>query len=67
MYVVERHGEAVAAVVPIEFHDQWKRASEELFARMRGTSERADLSEVECLRLANDTVHAVGRESLAVR
>jgi prevent-host-death family protein len=25
-YVVERHGEPVAAVVPIEVYNQWKRA-----------------------------------------
>lgn len=58
-YVVERHGEAVAAVVPIEVYAQWKRTREEFFTRMRQTSERANLGEDEALRLANEAVAAV--------
>src|SRR5436190_771346 len=46
--LVERHGEPVAAVVPIEVYQQWKQARGELYARVRarhGMSEQ-QLAEV---------------------
>ena len=33
-YLVERHGEAVAAVVPIEVYRQWKNARKAFFDRL---------------------------------
>lgn len=37
-FVVERHGDAVAAVVPIEVYEQWQRRREAFFAKMRAAS-----------------------------
>lgn len=34
-YIINRHGQPAAAVVPIEVYRQWKREREELFALIR--------------------------------
>src|SRR5215212_2632310 len=57
--VVERHGEPIAAVVPIDVYNQWKRSRSEFFDRMRQASERADLSAEEADQLAAEAVKAV--------
>lgn len=57
--VVERHGEPVAAVVPIDVYNQWKRSREQFFERMSRASERANLSPEEADQLAADAVKAV--------
>ena len=58
-FVVERHGEPVAAVVPIEVYQQWKNARDDFFARIRAASERADLPPDEAEALADEAVRAV--------
>lgn len=58
-YVVERHGEAVAAVVPIEVYQQWKRRREAFFAKMRAASERAGMPEDEADKLVGEAVRVV--------
>lgn len=57
--VVARHGEPIAAVVPISVYEQWKRAREAFFDRLEATAQRASLTEDEALALANDAVRAV--------
>jgi prevent-host-death family protein len=57
--VVERHGEPVAAVVPIDVYNQWKRSRAEFFERMRRAAEQADLSPEEADQLAAEAVMAV--------
>ncbi len=61
-YVVERHGKAVAAVVPVEVYEQWKRARAEFFAKLRALAETANLSPEEADRLASEAVRAVREE-----
>lgn len=58
-FVVERHGEPIAAVVPIEVHEQWKRARGAFFAQMREIAELASLSPEEADALAAEAVQAV--------
>lgn len=58
-YVVEYHGEPVAAVVPIQLYEQWKRRREAFFDKMRLTAERANLSEEEAMTLAQEAIQAV--------
>lgn len=58
-FVVERHGLAVAAVVPMEVYEQWKQARREFFAKVRAAAVRADLSPDEADELASDAVTAV--------
>lgn len=58
-YVVERHGKPVAAVVPIEVYEQWKRARSEFFRQVRALSEVADMSPEGAEALAAEGVRAV--------
>ena len=57
--VVERHGEPIAVVIPMDVYNQWKRLRSELFGRMREASERANLSAEEADDLAAEAVAAV--------
>ncbi len=58
-YVVEYHGEPVAAVVPIELYEQWKREREAFFDKLEAISERANLPPDEADALAHEAVQAV--------
>ena len=58
-FVVERHEEPVAAVVPTEVYEQWKEARGAFFARVRAASERADLPSDDAEALADEAVGAV--------
>jgi prevent-host-death family protein len=61
-YVVERHGEPVAAVVPIRLYEQWKRERDAFFDRMEAIAERANMSEDEAMALALEAQRAVRAE-----
>jgi len=58
-YVVEQDGVPLAAVVPFALYSQWKGRHEGFFGQMRETADRADLSEAEALRLADEAKRAV--------
>lgn len=58
-YVVERHGEAVAVVVPIEVYEQWKRERTAFFEGIREAQRQADLSPEEGAKLAEGAVRAI--------
>jgi hypothetical protein len=64
--VVEKNGEPVAAVVPIEMYEKWKQRREAFFRRIREAAERSkhyeDVSEEETMRVANEAVKAVRTE-----
>jgi prevent-host-death family protein len=60
-FVVERHGEPIAALVPIEVYEQWKRNRAAFFARWKKVAERSILSEQEAMALAKESVTAVRR------
>lgn len=61
-YVVERHGEPVAAVVPIEVYKQWKRMREAFFAKIRAAAEHANMTPEEAGALAEEALRAVRSE-----
>lgn len=50
--VIESHGEAVAAMVPIHVLDNLESEREHFFETMQQASERANLSEEEAMELA---------------
>lgn len=58
-FVVERHGEPVAAVVPIDIYNKWKKAREAFFAKIRKISDQGNLTPKEADRLASEAVQAV--------
>lgn len=61
-YVVEYHGEPVAAVVPIEDYAKWKQRREEFFDRMRATAERANVPYEEAIELVEEAIQATRNE-----
>lgn len=60
-YVVEYHGEPVAAVVPIELYAQWKRDREAFFDRLEAAAARANRAPTEAEALAEEAGEAVRR------
>lgn len=58
-YLLERQGEPVAAVVPLELYEQWQRAREAFFSQLQAVSEHAGLDSGEAEELADEAVHAV--------
>ena len=58
-FVVERHGEEVAAIVPIGVYTEWKGARTAFFDKIRAVSERANLPSKEADTLAAKAVRAV--------
>jgi prevent-host-death family protein len=58
-FIVERHGEPVAAVVPIGVYEQWKRARESFFDRMEAIGRRVDMPEDEAEQLVQEAIGAV--------
>jgi prevent-host-death family protein len=57
--VVERNGEPIAAVVPIEVYEQWKRRRDAFFDTVEQVAARSPLSEVEAQALVSKAVTAV--------
>ncbi len=57
-YVLEYHGEPVAAVVPMALYDGWKRRREAFFDRLEEMAATADLPPEEAERLAAEAVRA---------
>jgi len=58
-YVVERHGEAIAAVVPIALYEQWKRERSAFFDRMEAIARRANVPEQEAEQLVAEAIREV--------
>lgn len=61
-YVVEQHGEPIAAIVPITLYEQWKQAREAFFDRVERTAQRVDMNEDEAMALALEAQQAVRAE-----
>ena len=57
--IVEKHGEAVAVVVPVEVYKQWQRSRQRVVEKMKEMASRADLSPEEADALAAEAVEWV--------
>lgn len=57
--VVERHGEPIAAVVPMEVYRQWQRSRQAFFDRIRAVADGANLAEDEAAELVDAAITAV--------
>ncbi|MBI2908969.1 MAG: type II toxin-antitoxin system Phd/YefM family antitoxin [Chloroflexi bacterium] len=62
MYIVEKNGEPVAAVVPMHMYEKWKKEREEFFDWMEEAAKRANMEPDEADRLAAEAVRAVREE-----
>jgi prevent-host-death family protein len=66
-YIVERHGQPVAAVVPLQVVEKWRRDRERFFDQLHEIQQRANLSEEEATALVAEAVAAVRAEEAAHR
>ncbi len=60
--VVEKNGQRIAAIVPIQILDDWEKEQQEFFDDLRQIGEASGLSEGEAMRLANEAVEEVRAE-----
>ncbi len=61
-FIIERHGEPVAALVPIEVYEYWKKGRNALFEKWRAAAERANMSPEEADALAEEAVQSIRSE-----
>jgi prevent-host-death family protein len=54
--VIERHGEPVAVVVPVEVYKQWQRSRQTFFRKLQEMAEQANMSPEEADELAAEAV-----------
>ena len=66
-FVVEEEGKPVAAVVPLQIYNTWKKESKRFFTTMREAAKTANLSEEEADRLADEAVKAVRAQERAAK
>lgn len=71
-FVVERHGEAVAAVVPLRIYEKWKREQDDFLSILHKAQQNSarnypDMTEEEAMELALEAVAAVRAEMRAER
>src|SRR5437899_2962359 len=68
--IIERHGEPVAAVVPVTVLRQWQCSRKEAFDKLREISERASerakLTEEEADELIEEAIRAVRSRQVVV-
>ena len=63
-YIIVRHGEPAAAVVPMEVYLQWKRERAELFDLIRNVrAENADADPNEAMKVVLEAQQAVRRSA----
>lgn len=62
-YVIERHGEPVAALVPIAVYEQMKRERTAFFERARAIAAEVNLSPEEAEALVAEAIAAVRAET----
>src|SRR5215210_7578476 len=60
--VVEKNGERLAAIVPIQMFDKWEEERTAFFDQMRVVSERANVPYEEAQELVEEAVQAVRAE-----
>jgi prevent-host-death family protein len=60
--VVEKNGDRLAAIVPIDMLEKWEERRAAFFEQIRAISERSNLSEEEAMRLADEALQAVRAE-----
>jgi prevent-host-death family protein len=60
--VVEKHGEPVAVVVPVEVYKQWQASRQQFFDWLRQVSERINADEQEADALIEEAIQAIRAE-----
>jgi PHD/YefM family antitoxin component YafN of YafNO toxin-antitoxin module len=61
-YLIKRHGETIAVVVPVEVYEQWRKSRERYFATLRIAQKNANLNPEEAETLAAEAVTEARRK-----
>ena len=57
--IVERHGEPVAVVVPVEVYRQWQRHRQAFFDKMQQIAEQVNMTEEDANELIEEAKRAI--------
>lgn len=55
-YIIERHGEPVAVLVPLELYEQWTRSRDRFFDQIESAAKRTDMPPDEADALVRDAI-----------
>jgi prevent-host-death family protein len=58
-YIIERHGEPVAVLVPLELYQQWQRGRDRFFDHIEAVAKRADMATDEADDLVREAIREV--------
>jgi prevent-host-death family protein len=61
-YFIQRHGETIAVVVPVEVYEQWQKGRERFFETLRTAQKNANLNPREAETLTAEAVTEVRRK-----
>jgi hypothetical protein len=65
LYVIESHGEPVAALVPINIAAEWEQERRAFFDDLRATAARVNLTQEEADVLVDEAIQAVRAQARA--
>lgn len=58
-FIIQWHGQPVAAVVPMSVYEQWKKNRALFFEKLRTAQEQADLSPEEADTVTQEAIQAI--------
>lgn len=58
-YIIERHGEPVAVLVPLELYEQWQRGRDRFFDHIETVAKRVNMAPDEADQLVSEAVREV--------
>jgi|APFre7841882724_1041349.scaffolds.fasta_scaffold155345_2 prevent-host-death family protein len=64
-YIINRNGKPVAAIVPVEIYESWKRERLAFFDTIRQMQSQANLTAVEAEALASEAVSSARSKNKA--
>ena len=64
-YIIERHGEPVAVLVPLELYEQWQRGRERFFDNIEAVAGQVNLAPEEADELVREAIREVRGQKTA--
>jgi len=58
-YIIERHGEPVAVLVPLELYEQWRRGRDRFFDHIEAVAKQANMAPEEADELVREAIREV--------
>jgi len=64
-YIIERHGEPVAVLVPLELYEQWRRSRDRFFDHIEAVAGRVNMAPEEADEIVGDAIREVRGQTKA--